>query len=84
MNLNIYDALDLFNKEEILDGDNMWYCNKCKEHRIAGKRIEIYKTPIYLIIQLKRFKQDDGESSIFNIFNSSKNTTFWNRKALLA
>ena len=56
MNLNIYDALDLFNKEEILDGDNMWFCNKCKEHRIAGKRIEIYKTPIYLIIQLKRFK----------------------------
>ena len=53
--LNIYDSLDLFNKEEILDSDNMWYCNKCTKHQNAKKKIEIYKTPIYLIIQLKRF-----------------------------
>ena len=33
----------------------MWYCNKCTKHQNAKKKIEIYKTPIYLIIQLKRF-----------------------------
>ena len=40
--------------------------------------MDIFKCPYYLIIQLKRFKQDDemGSRSIFNIFNSSKNTTF--------
>ena len=38
--------------------------------------MDIYKSPYYLIFQLKRFKQDNEESSIFNIFNSTKNTTF--------
>ena len=74
--INLYDCLNLFNSEEILDGDNEWYCNRCKKHVEAVKKMDIYKSPYYLIIQLKRFKQDDGESSIFNIFNSSKNTTF--------
>ena len=74
--INLYDCLNLFSSEEILDGDNEWYCNQCKKHVEAVKKMDIYKSPYYLIIQLKRFKQDDGESSIFNIFNSSKNTTF--------
>ena len=76
--LSLYDCLNLFNSEEILDGDNEWYCNKCKKHRDVNKKLDIFKTPYYLIIQLKRFKQDDeiGSRSIFNIFNSSKNSTF--------
>ena len=74
--INLYDCLNLFSSEEILDGDNEWYCNQCKQHVEAVKKMDIYKSPYYLIIQLKRFKQDDGESSIFNIFNSTKNTTF--------
>ena len=74
--INLYDCLNLFNSEEILDGDNEWYCNKCEEHVNAVKKMDIYKSPYYLIFQLKRFKQDNEESSIFNIFNSTKNTTF--------
>ena len=76
--INLYDCLNLFNSEEILDGDNEWYCNICKKHRDVNKKMDIFKSPYYLIIQLKRFKQDDemGPRSIFNIFNSSKNTTF--------
>ena len=76
--INLYDCLNLFNSEEILDGDNEWYCNKCKKHRDVNKKMDIFKAPYYLIIQLKRFKQDDeiGSRSIFNIFNSSKNSTF--------
>ena len=38
--------------------------------------MDIYKSPYYLIFQIKRFKQDNEGSSIFSIFNSSKNTTF--------
>jgi len=76
-NINLYDCLNLFNSEEILEGDNQWYCNKCKKHQDVTKKMDIYKSPYYLIIQLKRFKQDDmGQRSIFNIFNSSKNSTF--------
>jgi hypothetical protein len=74
--INLYDCLNLFNSEEILDGDNEWYCNKCKKHVEAVKKMDVYKSPYYLIFQLKRFKQDNEGSSIFNIFNSSKNTTF--------
>lgn len=74
--INLYDCLNLFNSEEILEEDNEWYCNICKKHRDVNKKMDIFKTPYYLIIQLKRFKQDDEmDSSIFNIFNSSKNTT---------
>ena len=76
-NINLYDCLNLFNSEEILEGDNQWYCNKCKKHQDVTKKMDIYRSPYYLIIQLKRFKQDEmGQRSIFNIFNSSKNSTF--------
>ena len=75
--INLYDCLNLFDSEEILEGDNEWYCNICKKHREVYKKMDIFKSPYYLIIQLKRFKQDSeiGQRSIFNIFNSSKNTT---------
>ena len=74
--INLYDCLNLFNSEEILDEDNEWYCNICKKHRDVNKKMDIFKSPYYLIVQLKRFKQDNemGQSSIFNIFNSDKNT----------
>ena len=80
VNLNIYDAFNLFNKEEILDGDNMWYCNKCKQHNRAEKKIEIYRTPIYLIIQLKRFKH---RNNLARILMGNKNETFIEYKQVL-
>lgn len=52
----IYDCLDLFTKEEILDAENAWYCSNCKMHKQAKKKMEIYKTPKILILHLKRFK----------------------------
>ena len=74
--INLYDCLNLFNSEELLEEDNEWYCNICKKHRDVNKKMDIFKCPYYLIIQLKRFKQDNEEGSfLFNIFNSSKNST---------
>ena len=80
INLNIYDAIDLFNKEEILDGDNMWFCSKCKNHQIAGKKIEIYKTPIYLTVQLKRFKH---RNNFWKLILGNKNETVIEYKNIL-
>ena len=80
INLNIYDAFDLFNKEEILDGDNMWYCGNCKNHQIAGKKIEIYKTPIYLTVQLKRFKH---RNIFWKFLLGNKNETVIEYKTIL-
>ena len=53
---SIYECLDLFTKEEILDVENAWYCSNCKSHKQAKKKMEIYKTPKVLILHLKRFK----------------------------
>ena len=70
-NLTLEDSLDLLNKGEIFDGKNMRYCNKCKENKKAQKKIELYRTPYYLIIQLKRFDQ------------KNKNDTFIEYKEVL-
>ena len=59
-NITLYDSLELLNEGEILDGENMWYCNKCQEKRIAEKKIQLYRTPYYLIIQLKRYNQKNN------------------------
>ena len=78
-NLDIYDCLNLFRSEEKLQEDNMWYCSNCKKHQMAFKKIDIYKEPLYLIIQLKRFKQNNyPHSSIFEGLYSGdgKNSTF--------
>ena len=79
-NLDIYDCLNLFRSEERLQEDNMWYCSNCKKHQMAFKKIDIYKEPLYLIIQLKRFKQNNYSysSSIFEGLygGDGKNSTF--------
>ena len=56
-NITIYDSLEVFSSKQILDGDNILFCKKCNKKRKAEKKIELYRTPNYLIIQLKRFKQ---------------------------
>lgn len=40
----------------------MWYCWKCKEHRLATKYLQLYRAPPILIIALKRFKQTKNQS----------------------
>ena len=75
--IDISDCLNLFNKEEILDEDNMWFCSNCKEYRKCGNKIQLFKSPFYLIIQLKRFKSniyfsEEGE----NIIEENKNQTY--------
>ncbi len=53
--ISINDCFRNFVKPEVLKEDNEWYCNLCKKHVKAKKKMEIYKTPNVLIIQLKRF-----------------------------
>eukprot|EP01016_Furgasonia_blochmanni_P046389 TRINITY_DN6677_c0_g1_i3.p2 TRINITY_DN6677_c0_g1~~TRINITY_DN6677_c0_g1_i3.p2 ORF type:complete len:184 (+),score=34.77 TRINITY_DN6677_c0_g1_i3:67-618(+) len=60
------------------DKDNAWYCNKCKDHVQATKKIQIYKTPAILILHLKRFRTNRINSigSYFYTAGSSKVSTF--------
>lgn len=58
--INIYDCLEKFREEEILEKDNKYHCESCKIHQNAKKKIQIYKPPLYLIVQLKRFKYSNS------------------------
>lgn len=49
------ECLDEFSKEEILSEANSWYCPRCKEHRRAKKKFELWTAPDILVIHLKRF-----------------------------
>ncbi|KAL4464783.1 hypothetical protein ABPG74_011344 [Tetrahymena malaccensis] len=67
---NLYDCLDLFTQKEVLDKGNEWYCNVCKQHKQATKRMEIFDTPKILIIHIKRFRTS-RVSSIGNFYYQS-------------
>lgn len=54
--ITINDCFRLFNRPEKLSWQNEWYCSKCKAHKQAVKKIQVFKTPPILIITLKRFK----------------------------
>lgn len=53
--ITLDDCLDEFGKEETLSEMDTWYCPRCKEHRRASKKFELWKTPDILIMHLKRF-----------------------------
>ena len=61
-NYNIIDCIKIFTKEEVLLEGNEWYCNKCKEHKLATKKMELYNLPNILILHLKRFKTNKVNS----------------------
>ena len=51
------DAYRSYRSRDKLDSDNMYYCEKCKDKRVASKRTSVEDWPNNLIIILKRFKQ---------------------------
>jgi ubiquitin C-terminal hydrolase len=70
--ISLETCLKAFSQEEMLSGNDQWYCNKCKEHRDIHKKLEIYKIPPILMIQLKRFTSkkgaaNSGKSGFFNL-----------------
>lgn len=62
-------CLDDYMKVEVLDGDNMWYCDKCKRKSRATKQLTLWKTGDYMVVHLKRF------TSIYNRLTFSIQTT---------
>lgn len=53
---SLKDCIEYFRQTEKLEKENAWYCNKCKDHVEAFKRIELYSVPPVLIFCLQRFK----------------------------
>lgn len=58
--IELVDCLKAFTKEEDMSKDDLWYCPKCKEHRQASKKLDIWALPPVLIIHLKRFHMLNG------------------------
>ncbi|KAJ8445096.1 hypothetical protein Cgig2_029468 [Carnegiea gigantea] len=50
------DALRKFTGTECLDGDNKYYCSRCKSYEKAKKKLSILEAPNVLTIALKRFQ----------------------------
>ena len=68
---SIDNCFNEFRKPEILDEDNKWYCNKCKDHVQATKQLEIFRCPPILLINLKRFRQSKSTRSYMGMFGGS-------------
>lgn len=53
--ITLEECLDEFEKSEVLSEQDTWYCPRCKEHRRASKKFDLWKTPDILVVHLKRF-----------------------------
>jgi ubiquitin C-terminal hydrolase len=49
------DCLECFCQPEQLEESDTWYCNKCKDHVRAVKKLDLWHLPPVLVIHLKRF-----------------------------
>ena len=79
---SVDDCIDLFLKEETLKGSDQWYCEKCKTHRDATKKIDLWILPPILIVHLKRFKYNDfGKVGSKNDASIKYPVSQWNLKS---
>ncbi|KAF5978409.1 hypothetical protein FCOIX_5922 [Fusarium coicis] len=53
--ISLEECLDEFERAEVLSEQDMWYCPRCKEHRRASKKFDLWKSPDILVAHLKRF-----------------------------
>eukprot|EP01083_Nonionella_stella_P097758 274810_1 len=64
--LNIYDCLDAFVEESVLNDNDLWYCKKCKEHVHGVKKCDLWSLPEILIIHLKRYVMNELNQRVKN------------------
>lgn len=58
--ISLDNCLRVFTSEEELGEDEMYYCSKCQTHRLATKKLDLWRLPPILIIHLKRFQFVNG------------------------
>ncbi|CAK9117900.1 unnamed protein product [Durusdinium trenchii] len=54
----VSDAMREYTKEEVLSGNEQWFCEKCKAKVDTKKKIDLWQLPPVLVIHLKRFEFD--------------------------
>ena len=63
--ISINKCFEEFTKVQTLDENNLYKCPKCKENIAAKNKIELYKIPKILIIQLKRFENGQKKKNLY-------------------
>ncbi|XP_062407910.1 ubiquitin carboxyl-terminal hydrolase 32 isoform X2 [Sardina pilchardus] len=58
--ISLDSCLRAFTSEEELGEDELYYCSKCKTHRLATKKLDLWRLPPVLIVHLKRFQFVNG------------------------
>uniref|UniRef100_A0A3Q3XKY1 Ubiquitin carboxyl-terminal hydrolase 32 n=1 Tax=Mola mola TaxID=94237 RepID=A0A3Q3XKY1_MOLML len=58
--ISLDSCLKAFTSEEELGEDELYYCSKCKKHRLATKKLDLWRLPPILIVHLKRFQFVNG------------------------
>uniref|UniRef100_A0A3P8ZZ19 Ubiquitin carboxyl-terminal hydrolase 32 n=1 Tax=Esox lucius TaxID=8010 RepID=A0A3P8ZZ19_ESOLU len=58
--ISLDSCLQAFTSEEELGEDELYYCSKCKTHRLATKKLDLWRLPPILIVHLKRFQFMNG------------------------
>ncbi|XP_039249934.2 ubiquitin carboxyl-terminal hydrolase 15-like isoform X1 [Styela clava] len=53
--INLQKCMEFFTTPEKLGKEDLWYCPKCKDHKQATKKFDLWTLPPVLIIHLKRF-----------------------------
>lgn len=72
---SLRDCLQFFSLTEKFDRFNEWYCVSCKKSQQAYKKTEIFYSPKYLIINLKRFEYIVGNKAS----NKNNKTAIFNK-----
>lgn len=72
--VNLYDCFDIFRKEEKLTKEKDYICNRCSRKVEPFRQIEQFKSPKYLIINIRRFKKKFDD--LIDMINNKKNETF--------
>lgn len=53
--IDLEDCFSVFTQTEHLTNDEVWRCGRCADFRPATKKIEVWRAPPVLFVQLKRF-----------------------------
>lgn len=64
---NIQEALDLFIKPDVLEGDNKYFCEKYNKKVVAQRRSFIKHLPNTVVLNLKRFEFDYNTMQRFKV-----------------
>ena len=60
--VTLYDCFDFYEKEEIMQGENQMWCQRCRQNAPAKYSSRIYSSPEYFILILNR-----GKGNIYDV-----------------